>query len=459
MISYRAKVDPETLSKGILDDILNRLDDYINADPLSSLLKRNQLISPYSKPSNSTFRVMSYNVLADSLTQMEEVASRPSYELKYLNWNYRAKLLFSEIKTYNPDILCLQEVDHHNGSFKECFENDYYIYYRKRANGKIDGCMTLVKKTKFIVIEAHYVEFFVSAEDPLLNKDNICLILVVQSLHDGSVLIVANTHLLFNHNRGEIKIAQAYLALKACSALAETYKKQDVNIIYAGDFNSTPQSGIYEFLRKGEFDFREIRSNVLSGQKLGAFENTKWFKTLQEFLVSNVNRYRFNFKVQENNMDFLSSWLFYLKKIKVVVKSPNENGEIQKIDFEVSEMGEEFDPSKDENWRLYNDFYMMSAYGNFQKFYYGLKFQKHPSEVKYPHYSTFEPLYTHRTGQSLLTVDYIWYCSRYSHQGKKLKISSLFELPRIEDGLKVHVFPNRIYPTDHLSLVVDFEMS
>jgi len=448
----------ETICENILNSIIDRAYSYLDGQPLPKLLSRNQLVSPYSKSNHNTFRFMSYNILADSLRHKHEEVNRPPYETKYLDWQYRAPLLISEIKAYNPDILCLQEVDVDNTTLQENFHEKYHIYYTKRTKDKLDGCMTLVKKDKYQVIEAHYLEYFHDANDPVLNKDNVCMILVLQPVNslDDSLLIVANTHLLFNTNRGETKVAQIYLALKACSDLAFKYKKRDVHIIYAGDFNSIPQSAIYEFIRRGEFDFREVRGNYLSGQKLGGFVNTKWHRSLGDFLVANVNKYRYNDRGKEEKLDALKAWLCHLKKINLIFRE--SKGELQKIEYDFQDMNLEFDPRQNESWMLWNDFYMMSAYGNFQKFYYGLQHKKHRSEVNYPNYSTYEPLYTHRTAETLLTVDYIWYCSRYSQKGKKLKLTSLYELPRLDQGLKVHVFPNKTYPSDHLSLVADFEI-
>jgi len=447
----------ETICQDIISSIIDKAFSYLNDEPLSKLLSRNQLVSPFSKSKN-TFRVMSYNILADSLHHQHEEDKRPPYETKYFDWRYRAPLLVSEIQAYNPDILSLQEVDADNKTFHENFQDKYHIYYVKRTQDKHDGCMTLIKKSRYEVLEAHYLEYFHDVNDPVLNKDNVCLILVLQSLsaHDNSILIVANTHLLFNHNRGEIKISQIYLALKACSDLASKYKKKDVNIIYTGDFNSTPQSAIYEFIKRGEFDFREVRGQYLSGQKLGAFVNTKWFRSIQDFLIAGVNKYRYNDRSKEERLEPLRVWLTHLKKINLIFRE--SHADLQKIEFDFQDMNLEFNPYQNESWMLWNDFYMMSAYGNFQKFYYGLQHKKYKPEVHYPNYSTFEPLYTHRTAETLLTVDYIWYCSRYSHKGKKLKLSAVYELPHLDQGLKVHVFPNKTYPSDHLSLIADFEM-
>ena len=456
MIRSQANVH-NTIAQQILELVLQQVEDYTTSNPLEVLLDRNRLISPYANSKNK-FRLLSYNILANSLTDHNR-GLIPSYEEKYLEWEYRSKLLLSEIQYYSPDIICLQEVDHDNVVFTENLSLDYSIFYKQRTNDKKDGCMTLVKREKYKVLESHYLEFFQSAEDPLLNKDNVCLIVVLQMLpeQENNILIVANTHLLYNDNRGQIKITQIYLALQACSLLAEKYNRLNVNIIYTGDFNSIPQSGIYEFIRTGWFDFRDLRANCLSGQRLASMRGSECFRSVEEFLTTNVNKYRFNARVQENRHDALVAWLTHLRRIKILIKDTDQ--EMNKIEYNISELAQEFDMRSDKSWVVENDFYMVSAYGTFQKFYYGLRHKDYPAEVFYPKYSTFEPLFTHKTIENISTVDYAWYCSRYSHDGRKLKINSLVELPRLKQGLRVRIFPNRIYPSDHLALIVDFEIS
>lgn len=439
----------------IVENIIKNALHYSSTDPLKDLLARNHLVSPY--PPKNSFRVMSYNILADSLNHTLDLI--PHYEEKHRNWEYRSHLLVNEVKAYDPDILCLQEIEHTNTVFHQHFGDNYHIQYRRKPNDKVDGCMILAKKSKYEVIESHYLEFFIDENDPLLNKDNICVIVVLKPIdkNDNRVIIVATTHLLFNKNRGEIKTAQVHLALKACSQLVNKYHDTDVNIIYAGDFNSIPKSGIYEFIRNGEFDFRELNCRYLSGQNLGNFSNLSWFYSLEEFLVNNVNYYRAEYRNREDRMDRLVAWLVHLQKIDVKIKEPN--GEMQKIEFDLSSTAVEFNPNQDRSWRLKNDFSMFSAYGSFQRFYYNLRNKKHQPEVYFPKYSTFEPLYSQINIDSMLTVDYIWYYSKSPKNGKKMKVTSLYELPRLSQAFKVSFFPNRIYPSDHMSLIVDFEFS
>jgi len=450
-------------------------------DGLSELLNRNYLVSPFVIPKKQ-FRFMSYNILADSIA-LQHQDNITEDEPKYFDWNFRSALILKEIMNYNPDILCLQEVDFNILTFQEEFGDDYFIFYRKRTNDKSDGCMTLVRKSKYKILESHYLEFYHSSNHPLLCRDNVCIILAIQSLdHENTVLIVANTHILFNERRGDIKTAQIYLAMKACSIIAEKYSNQGVHIIYGGDFNSTPMSGIYEFIKTGEFDFRDVQSSYLSGQRFGTLRSkdstllteelvsnkddkseTRFFHA---FLSRNIERFIYDAKLKEKNFDPLKHWITDLARIELIISDSKK--EMEKIEFEITDFGHDFSQGIRYALILKNDINMQSAYATFQKVYNGFNYQEYPSKIQHPMNSTFEPFFTHKTNYSLLTVDYIWYCTKIPYQRKELKPIAVYELPSLEklqmshcslnQSSKLDKIPNNVFPSDHFSLVVDFDI-
>jgi len=58
----------------------------------------------------------------------------------------------------------------------------------------------------------------------VFNKDNICIIgLFSMNGKPNTMVMVANTHLLFNNNRGDIKIAQIYQIKNAMAKLSKIY--------------------------------------------------------------------------------------------------------------------------------------------------------------------------------------------------------------------------------------------
>ena len=429
-----------------------------SASENNPLFIRKYLHSPHLNP-NDKFRIMSYNVLAPSLAETHSTFLSDS-EKKHFDWSSRSKIILQEIQYYDPDILCLQEVDHDSTIFHENFEPFYFPFYHKRTNEKKDGCLTMVKKSKYRVLESHYLDFYQDINHPILCRDNICLLLAIQPLDfPNQIFIIANTHILYNKNRGDIKTAQIHLGLKACSKLAQKYQQKDVHIICTGDFNSTPKSPLYEFIKNAKFDFRDAAKNILSGQTRTELRNQLSFESLEQFLIKNTNKFTLNPSYKEKKTHELLTWIWCLKDLDVQIKKSPGN-QIEKVEYEVIDLDPDiFRDSEEHLWTLENDFPMQSAYSAFRKLYHGPMLPEYPIDCNCLEKSTYEPICTHRTIEALCTVDYIWYCTRDSKGGGRLEPVGIYEMPMLEESWKrFKMFPNSVYPSDHLALIVDFQV-
>lgn len=94
-------------------------------------------------------------------------------------------------------------------------------------------------------------------KNQLYDRDNICIFAVLgYKISPKVCFIVANCHLLFNNNRGDIKLAQIHQTINALHMLknhfSEKYPIQ--NLILCGDFNSLPRSAVYKYITEGELD-------------------------------------------------------------------------------------------------------------------------------------------------------------------------------------------------------------
>ncbi|KAL3716268.1 hypothetical protein ACJRO7_007950 [Eucalyptus globulus] len=83
-------------------------------------------------------------------------------------------------------------------------------------------------------------------------------------LDQNQLLLVANIHVLFNPNRGDVKLGQIRLLLEKAHQLSEIWGK--IPVIIGGDLNSMPQSAIYQFLASSELDIRLYDRRKISGQ-------------------------------------------------------------------------------------------------------------------------------------------------------------------------------------------------
>lgn len=223
----------------------------------------------------STFRFMSFNVLADYLVESDR-ENEPAKRHEKYDWEYRRERLVKEILRWSPHVVNLQEVDHFEDFFEPRMKKAGFVGVYKRRTGETthDGCAIFVDKNMFRIVSSHPIEYHVP-DHPVLNRHNIALTAVVEARcnANGSVparFVVANTHLLFNPNRGEIKLAQLDMLLKHLTSV-----RQDQNamlpVLLSGDFNLAPHSPLYHYLSTGVLDASGLSRYGLSGQSLDTY--------------------------------------------------------------------------------------------------------------------------------------------------------------------------------------------
>uniref|UniRef100_A0A0A9C102 Endonuclease/exonuclease/phosphatase domain-containing protein n=1 Tax=Arundo donax TaxID=35708 RepID=A0A0A9C102_ARUDO len=102
-----------------------------------------------------------------------------------------------------------------------------------------------------------------------------CHFLEVKSLNGTYKLVLWNIHVLFNPKRGDVKLGQIRMLLERANALAEKWDEIPVvlagdfnstpDVCFAGDFNSTPDSAIYKFLSTMKLNISLYDRRQLSG--------------------------------------------------------------------------------------------------------------------------------------------------------------------------------------------------
>lgn len=217
-----------------------------------------------------TFRVLSYNLLAEIYTNSQVYSYCPKWSLA---WTYRRLNLLREMSQYDADIICFQEcqADHYDDHFNPFFARKGYsgLFKAKTREamgkrGKIDGCATFYRKDMFCLRENTIVEFNAiahtrSTEPRTLNrclKGNVGFILVLDATDGSGPLIVANTHLFWDPEMTDVKLFQIDAFLQELELQSQRIGA-DVPIIIGGDFNSEPESSVYELLSTGSCSGRE----------------------------------------------------------------------------------------------------------------------------------------------------------------------------------------------------------
>lgn len=219
------------------------------------------------------FVVVSYNILG-----VENALKHPDlYDKvppKFLKWERRKKLIREEMSSYNASILCLQEVDHFDDLDDLLQMDGFRGVYKARTGDANDGCAIFWKEKLFTLLHQENIEF--QNFGLRHNVAQLCVLKMNQSLLESAEesslsmvsqnqsLVVGNIHVLFNPNRGDIKLGQIRLFLEKAYKLSQEWG--GIPVLLAGDLNSSPNSALYQFLASSELDVRQHDRRHISGQ-------------------------------------------------------------------------------------------------------------------------------------------------------------------------------------------------
>ncbi|XP_022899951.2 protein angel isoform X1 [Onthophagus taurus] len=225
--------------------------------------------------SGVVFTIISYNVLAQDLL-MEHPELYNGNDQNALQWDFRYKNLYQEIKEKNGDILCLQEVQqsHIDKYFKKLETLGYNMIYKQRTGIRTDGCAIYYKTDKFNLVEYTTVEFR-QPNTSILDRDNVAIVATFSPKRNPSTqFVVATTHLLYNPRRQDVRLAQTQVLLTEIERFAYRKNKNGdeyyIPILITGDFNSLPSSAIYQFIVNGKYKYENVmlRTRYNSGKVL-----------------------------------------------------------------------------------------------------------------------------------------------------------------------------------------------
>ncbi|XP_072522479.1 2',5'-phosphodiesterase 12 [Salminus brasiliensis] len=220
----------------------------------------------------STVRVVSYNILADiyAQTELSKTVLYPYCAPYALGLDYRQSLIKKELSGYNADIVCLQEVD--KGVFSDslspaldAFDMDGVFRIKEKQH---EGLATFYRRSKFRLLGRHDVmlrEALITdaahgallekvstnptLKEKVVQRSTTLQVTVLQSLSDPpKIVYVGNTHLYWHPKGSNVRLIQMAVALQH---LKKVMEKQPGTLIFCGDFNSTPSSGLFQLLSQG----------------------------------------------------------------------------------------------------------------------------------------------------------------------------------------------------------------
>lgn len=262
----------------VSDDVITKIDEPF-------IFENRQSTYCTKRAEAGNIRLMSYNVLADlylDLKLKQNDLYFPYCPKDYQDCAYRYPVLLREIPGYQADIIFLQEVDERLWLrfLPEIMRNyGYNCHFKKKGLQANEGLVICYRKEQFNYFESHdmwlpdllntdahpenadVVELLESSEQlkaMFISKPAVIqmLALVTGGLSGcDNILLLANTHLYFNPRYEIIRILQALLCARWIMHVAANYAKREPNlrshVLFAGDFNSTPEGPVYELLSKG----------------------------------------------------------------------------------------------------------------------------------------------------------------------------------------------------------------
>ena len=243
------------------------------------------------------FRVASYNVLAEIYATQQQY---PYTDFWALSWDYRFQNMLREILDAGADAFCFQELqfDHYeNHVYAALSEAGYDGVYKHKTRqsmglaGKVDGCAIFWRRSKFHLVESYSIEFNEVAQrytsnmlgpnrrgdEPMqflnrLSKDNVAQLVVLEFVHQPSLgrssqqreICIANTHLYSNKDFPDVKLWQAWQLLQELESFVLS-RGTSLPLVICGDFNSTPETAVYDLMSRQSVHPGHPDMNVATG--------------------------------------------------------------------------------------------------------------------------------------------------------------------------------------------------
>ncbi|XP_019757456.1 protein angel homolog 2 isoform X1 [Dendroctonus ponderosae] len=376
------------------------------------------------------FTLMSYNVLAQKLLD-EHPYLYQTHNCKDLAWKIRWKNLFNEIKTMRPDILCLQEVQqsHLKGYFKELEILGFKGIYKKRTGIRCDGCAIYYRPDRLKLVEFETVEFY-QPNVSILDRDNIAIVAkFCPKNRPNDSFIVATTHLLYNPNREDVRLAQVQLLLTEVERMSY-YANAEGNakylpIIITGDFNSSPKSPVHTLITKGSLKYNHLAQRRMDTPKSPSHGNVLMPSSLQ---ITDQCQHACLLEKRLDNNDISRA------EEAALIKLFNTDKAIPKLSTEGIKSRNLFSSGTLSHLFAFKSVYCAGS-------------------TEDPEATTFQDQW--------ITVDYIFYTGKKEGEEieeNKLKLVSVYRLP-LRSELGSIKIPNSLMGSDHLSLAAKFMLT
>ncbi|XP_071511005.1 nocturnin-like isoform X1 [Diadema antillarum] len=200
---------------------------------------------------DSRVRVMVWNVLADALSQGKDNFIKCPKES--LLWENRKYAILEEILTYDPDVVCLQEVDHYKDFFLPVLQQVGYCgAFNPKPdspcldclyNNGPDGCVVFYKTNKFKLMHSALPNLEVESNGRRYVSNQVAVLHRLKCMSSelpDTEFCIATTHL-------KAKRGYEVMRSKQGQHLIEVLRRssEKLPLIIGGDFNAEPTEDVY----------------------------------------------------------------------------------------------------------------------------------------------------------------------------------------------------------------------
>ncbi|XP_071314757.1 nocturnin [Trachinotus anak] len=211
--------------------------------------------APCHHKHNPSIRVMQWNILAQALGEGKDGFVR--CPLDALKWQERKYLILEEILTYQPDILCLQEVDHYYDTFQPIMASlGYHGSFLPKPwspcldveqNNGPDGCALFYRHSRFSLQATAHLRLSAM----MLPTNQVAIVQMLNCRVTGRQLCMAVTHLKARNGWERLRSAQGADLLQRLRSITSRGGSQSevvsaiVPLVVCGDFNAEPSEDVY----------------------------------------------------------------------------------------------------------------------------------------------------------------------------------------------------------------------
>ncbi|XP_016092892.1 protein angel homolog 1 isoform X2 [Sinocyclocheilus grahami] len=403
------------------------------------------------------FSIMSYNILAQDLLEANPQLYTHCPE-EVLVWDQRLRTILKELQIWEPDIICLQEVqeDHFlEQIYPVLTDMGYTCIYKRRTGTKTDGCAVCYHSDRFTQLSINLLEFRQS-DCELLDRDNVGIVLLLQPMAGQneafSPICVANTHLLFNPRRGDVKLAQLAIVFAEIDIMIKKCRSEGrrCEVVLCGDFNALPNSPLWNFITTGQLYYHGLPAWMVSGQLDLSYKihHMRLFSPLwpSSLGITDGCQYRSDAQTAaSDNRQYSAEFLCQLRYCPAACVRPadlelmpgvtDKTPDPEDMDMFSSRFGH----------ALHHALSLRSAYSPVQP-------------------DTQTAVVSSLNSEGGAMVDYIFFSSRRTgsaaaeESAAGLKLLGRLSLLSAADLWSLRGLPNEAFPSDHLSLIVKLQL-